>query len=247
MSAATDRFNALVPRVLHLVVGVVVIGFGYYWFLQPEIAGLLKNRKEVQTLEMRVRMLEETAMRSRGMAWPDETHALALFEKLVSKEDRVADVAELMTRAVAESATDGKLRNLAMGTGEQSSTGPGAVPSGQIETIDARWGLYPYTLTHTPVTLSFDASYATILAFFSKLRDLPTAIEIRSVKLTRGLPLMRTQVTLFVFRRGDMIPGSGYVAPATPGPAAPPPVEPVQPTTFNPLAPRVKEPSGPGA
>ena len=249
MSAATDRLNALLPRVLPIVVGLIVVSAGYSWLLQSGIADYRRIRDDAQTLEARVRVLEETVARSRGMTWPDEARALTLFEERVSKEDRVADVAEQLMRTVAESATDGKLRNLAMGTGDQSATGTSGqvrpVAAGEIETIDPRWSLFPYTLSHTPVTMSFDASYGTIAGFFSKIRDLPTAIEIRSVKLTRGLPLMNAQLTVFVFRRGDMVPGASAAGTAHPGANTPLPPG-FEPPATNPLVPRIIEPRGPG-
>lgn len=249
MSAATDRINAVVPRVLPIAVGFLVVAVGYYWLLQPGIAVLSRSRSEAQTLEVRVRGLEVAVARSRGLSWPDETHALKMFEEQVAKEDRVADVAERLTRAVTESATDGKLRNLAMGTSDQLETGaPGQArpaAAGEAETIDPRWGLFPFSLTHTPLTLSFDASYGTIVSFFAKIRDLPTAIEIRSVRLTRGLPLMSMQLTVFVFRRGDVLPGWSLAGSVPPGPNMPMPPLVEQPSS-NPLVPRIVEPRGPG-
>ena len=249
MSAATDRINALLQRILPIVVGVIVVALGYYWVLQHSIADYLRSRAEVLALEPRVRVLVARVTHGRGTGWPDEAQAITLFEERVSKQDSVAVVVELLMRAVAESATDGKLRNLAIRTDEQSATGTSGqvrrVAAGEIEMIDPRWGLFPYSLTHTPVTLSFDASYGTIASFFSKIRDLPTAIEIRSVKLTRGLPLMSVQVTVFVFRRGDIQPGTGAAVPLEPAPGAfQRSVTGGQPTS--PLLPRVVEPRGPG-
>jgi len=252
VSAASDRLNDVFQRVLPIVLGVIMVAAGYYWLLQPGLASYLRLRNEARPLEARVRLLEEAVVRNRGIAWPDETQAIKLFEQRVPKEDYVADVAERLTRAVTESATDGKLRNLALGAGSQPTIGPAsaqarpAAASAEVETIDPRWSLFPYSLSHTPLTLSFDAPYETITNFFSKIRDLPTAIEIRSVTLTRGLPLMNVELTVFVFRRGDFQPASGATA-APPEPAPGmlrPPNSSGEP--FNPLAPRVIEGRGPG-
>jgi hypothetical protein len=249
VSASTDRINAVVPRVLPIAVGVVVVAIGYYVLLQPAITAFLRSRAEAETLEVRARALEEEVVRGRGLPWPDEAQAITMFEERVSKEDRVADVAERLTRAVAESAIDGQLRNLAMGTGDQPDAGATgralAAAAGEAESIDPRWGLFPFSLTHTSLTLSFDASYATIVTFFSKLHDLPSAIEIRSVKLTRGMPLMSAQLTIFVFRRGDMIGGQSPLGPSQPGASVLPSTAIEQPSA-NPLTPRVVGPRGPG-
>ena len=249
MSAATDRINAALPRVLPLVVGVMAVAAGYYWLLQPGIADYRRVRAEAQTLEARVRVLEATIARGQDLTWPDRPQALDLFEQRVSKEDRVADVVERLTRAVTESATDGKLSNLAIGSGDQAAPDTSGqmrpAESGELETIDPRWNLFPYSLTHTTVRLSFDASYATIAGFFSKIRDLPTAIEIRSVKLTRALPLMSVELTVFVFRRGDLLPDVRATVPFQPAPGAPRLSGP-EGLPVNPLVPRIIEPRGPG-
>jgi hypothetical protein len=250
VSAASGRINALLPRVLPMAVGIIIVACGYYGLVQSGVGDYLRLRVEAQSLEARVRTLDETAARGRGLQWPDENQAITLFEARVSKDDRVAEVAERLVRAVAESSTDGKLRRLAMGTAAQPAIGASGqgrpVATTEVEPIDPRWSLFPYTLTQTPVTLSFEASYATITSFFAKLRDLPTAIEIRSVKLTRGLPLMTMELTVFVFRRGDLQPGAGAIVPfGSDSRALQSPGRDVDPA--NALVPRVILPSrGPG-
>lgn len=241
MSATGDRINALLERVLPIVVGLMVVAFGYYWVLQPALADYVKSRAAMLPLEARVRFLEERVARGRRVAWPDEAEALRLFEQRVSKDSRVSDVVERLTVAIAESATDGKLRNLAIEAGDAATAetaGPGRPASArEVEPSDPRWSLFPYALTRTPVRISFDGSYGTIVSFFSRLRDLPTGIEIRSVKLTRGLPLMNAQVKLFVFRRGDMLSDAGVSRPAVPSP---------DDQRSSPAAPRVVVPGGSG-
>jgi len=241
MSATGDRINALLERVLPTVVGLIVVAFGYYWLIQPALTDYMKSRAAMLPLEARVRFLEERVARGRLVAWPDEAEALRLFEQRVSKDNRVSDVVERLTGAIAESAADGKLRNLAMGAGDAATAeaaGQGRPASERdVEPNDPRWSLFPYALTRTPVTISFDGSYGTMVSFFSKIRDLPTGIEIRSVKLTRGLPLMNVQVKLFVFRRGDMLSDAGVIRPAVTAP---------DDQRSSPAAPRVVLPGGSG-
>jgi Tfp pilus assembly protein PilO len=249
VSAATDRINALVPRVLHLIVGVMVVAAGYYWLLQPRIDGYRKLRAEAQTLDARVRVLEDAIARGRNMTWPDRAQALDLFERRVSKEDRVAATVERLVKAVTESAADGKLGDLAISTGDQAAADTSGqerpASTGEAETIDPRWSLFPYSVAHTAIRMSFEASYETIATFFSKIRDLPTAIEIRSVKLTRGLPLMRAELTVFVFRRSDRQPDAGAVASFQPTLRTPRLSEPASPAG-SPVVPRIIEPRAPG-
>jgi len=258
MSARTDRLNAVLQRALPLVVVAIVLGFGYYWLLQPVVSGYLRSREEARPLESRVKVLEATVARLQGVQWPNEGEALTLFEERVAKDDRVGDVMELLTRAVADSATDRKLRNLAISTGDEAvaavaGASAGAAPrvrpasAGQAEVIDPRWSLFPYRLTHTLVTLSFDSSFSTIQGFLWRLRDLPTAIEVRTMTLSRALPLMRFQITLLVFQRGDALaPVPAAAAPSPSGPPVMPPAQPSGVVVPNPMAPRVITPRGPG-
>jgi hypothetical protein len=236
-----------VSRVLPLAVALVVLVAGYLWLVQPRIADYRRIRVEAQTLETRVRLLQETVDRGRALDGSDRPDALRLFEKRVSDRDRVADVVERLTRAVAESAADGRLRNLTIATGDQAARSiqvrPAAV--GETDTADPRWTLFPYSLTHTPVSLSFEASYATIAGFFSRIRDLPTAVEIRSVKLTRGLPLMSVEMTAFVVRRGDAQPDAGTAVLVQQARTAPWYSGPEQ-LPADALTPRVVQPRGPG-
>lgn len=248
MSAAANRINAALPRLLPLVVGVVAVAAGYFWLIQPGLADYRRIRAEAQTLEARVRVLEDSITRSQAMALPDRPQALELFEQRVSKEDRVADLVERLTRAATESAIDGKLSNLTIGSGDQAAPDASGqvrpAEAGEPGTVDPRWSLFPYRVTSTPVRLSFDASYGTIAGFFSRLRDLPTAIEIRSVTLTRGLPLMSVDVTILVLRRGDLLPDAGPGYQLQPAQGSPPPGPDGLPA--NRLVPRIVEPRGPG-
>lgn len=245
MSAASDRINVLLPRVLPWAAAALIVSVSYSLYLQPIVTGYTKSRAEAQSLETSLRRIQITVDRGRQTAWPDEAEPLRLFEARVSKDDHVADVAELLTAALNDSATDGKLRNLAIGTGDDAlpsvPAGARKPGPGEAEPIDPRWSLFPYQLRHTPVSLSFDCSYQTIVNFLWRVRDLPTTIEVRSMKLTRGLPLMHLEFTFFVFQRGDS------TAPAVQQPVQPAPETLAPPRTEdpaqNPFTPRLLRPS----
>jgi hypothetical protein len=244
VSAATDRFNLIAPRALPLLAGLVVLGLGYYWFVGPNVVGFTKAQAEARALDLRVKMLRQAVGQGQSGKSPDGNEAFKRFEERVSKDDRVAEVSELLVKAVTESATDGKLRNLAMGTGGELTRGATEPVRAATDarTIDARWALFPYNLTFTPVTISFDSSYSTIAGFFAKIHDLPTTIEIQSVKLTRGLPLMHAQITVLVFRRGDRVATAEVLEPER---AAPTPAASQSPSLPNPLIPRIIEAAKP--
>jgi len=240
--SAGNRVNTAVERWLPVAVALVIVVLGYVWILQPRVADYMRSRTETQTLQTRVQVLQDAVARGRGGEAPDESAALKQFEARVSPDDRTADVVQALTKALLDSATDGKLRSLVVNTGEDAVSAAGGAPrvvfSGGNESIDPRWSLFPYALTHTPVMVSFEASYATIARFLWRVRDLPTAVEVRQLELTRGLPLMKMQLTVFVFRRSDVRTGA-VSADAPPAPPAGP--------DDNPLTPRVTRPGQPGA
>ena len=87
---------------------------------------------------------------------------------------------------------------------------------------DPRVALFTHSIEYTPVEVSFESSYEAIGRFLWRLRELPTTIEIGSMEIVRGLPLMRMRLTLFVYRRTQSSTGVTLPAPAAlPRPALP--------------------------
>ncbi len=222
VNRATDTLERAIPVVAVAAIALV----GYFWFVQPRITEVLRNRTEIANLEGRVRTLQDTVNRGRGVATPDEAAALKLFDERVSKDDRVSDIVETLARTAMASAPDGRVQGLRIETGQPVRWQPGQRPAaaggdGEApDSPDPRFGLFPVTLTYTPVTVAFESSYGTIARFVWQLRDLPTTIEIRSMALQRGLPLMKASIRIFVYQRGDAV-----VSPAVPvpGPGGPMP------------------------
>jgi hypothetical protein len=76
------------------------------------------------------------------------------------------------------------------------------------------------------VRITFESTFEAAASFLWRVRDLPTAVEIRSATMTRGLPLMKVEVLIRVFQRGDLVdPGpaipTGEPASTPAGPTAP--------------------------
>lgn len=245
MKVTNRRINVLLQLLLPYVAGIGIAAAGYLYYVKPAFDAYLRSRTEARALEDRLRGVEAVVARGRVVAWPDEAEPMRLFEARVSKDDRVMDVIDRLTKALNESATDGKLRNLAIGTGDEalasSPAGPRKPGALDADVIDARWSLFPYPLKRTAVTISFDCSYATIINFLWRVRDLPTAIEVRAMKLTRGLPLMNVQFTFLVFQRGDALQPLQQT-PAAPGMESPSGL-PNEPPPLNPFMPKLLQPS----
>jgi hypothetical protein len=201
----------------------IVVG-GYVWFVQPRISAYRQNLAEVTRLETRVRALQDAVKDGGGAPSPDDAPALALFEQRLSKDDVVPEVVERLARLAGESAAAGRVRGVTITTGDpvqaHTTNAAPSLGSGGVVIPDPRFGLFPGPVAYTPVAVSFESSYEAIAGFAWRLRDLPTIVEIRSVELTRGLPLMRVAVQVLVFQSGE-----ARIAPSSlaPGPPALPP------------------------
>lgn len=226
MSTSTSRVTTAVERFMPLIVLAFILLFAFFWFIQPRLTGYLASRGEVGSLEARLQAQQNTVRTGRADPPADSTAVLREFEARVSPDDRVADVVEFLVRTATASAPTGQFRALQVETGEASRPGGterGPRVAGQgAGGADPRYRLFPVALSHTPVTISFESSFEGIAEFIWRLRDAPTQVEIRSLELTRGLPLMKAHLTVLVHRRGP----ATSVAPVPEEPQAPAPAVP---------------------
>ncbi len=224
MSAVTAKSNSVVDRLAPFVIVVVIVTMAYVSYIQPQLTQFLRDRNDVTTLDVRVRTLQDVITRASGQKAPDEKPALAAFEERVSADDKVADVVEFMAKAAVESTPKERLRALSVETGDTLGVDRGAGAGGRASSgsgsdqIDPRVGLFPVPVRYTPVTVSFESTYEAIASFVGKIRNLPTTVEIRSATLTRGVPLMKIELTVWVYQRvGAAV--DQPVGPFAPGPA----------------------------
>jgi hypothetical protein len=196
---------ATVERFAPYFVALTLIVIGCVFAVQPLVAGHLRDRDEATRLEGRVRALQQAVAGSRSLAAPDEAAPIVIFDQRVSKGDVVADVAERLARLADESAPKGRIRSIRISTGEavgnETASDASARSDDGAAGPDIRFGLFPSTVSATPVTVSFESSYDAVARFAWRLRGLPTVVDIESVQLTRGLPLMRASIRVLVCRR----------------------------------------------
>jgi hypothetical protein len=187
---------------------LALIVAGYVLAVRPTVTDHLRHRSETVRLEGRLRVLRQAVEGGSPLAAPDGTTAIALFDQRVSEDDVVAEVAERLARLADESAPNGRIRSIRITTGEAASgdtTSEASAPATDgAAGPDIRFGLFPSTVTATPVTVSFESSYDAVVRVAWRLRTLPTVVDIESVKLTRGLPLMRATIRVLVCRRSDV-------------------------------------------
>jgi hypothetical protein len=225
------RAGASLERLAPFLIVVAIAVVGYFWFIQAPLANYLRARVDTATLAERVRTLENAKARSGRIPAGDLDAPVREFEKRVSRDDKVADVTGQFAKTVLECAPPDKLREFAIETGARVSSEGNAAGVRAAALLssslspDPRFSLFPIPVSYTPVKVTFASTFEAVAAFMWRMRDLPTTIEIRSATLTRGLPLMKLEVTVWVYQRGD-------AATPAPGPAQPlaqPPVSPTAP------------------
>lgn len=221
-------------RLLPFLAFVVVLTAGWLWFVQPRFSAYLRAGTDNAALEERVRTLQQAAERPRPEMPADLGRSIRQFEAQMSADDEVAAVAAAVAKRVLAGAPAGQLRAFVIETGDRVTSGPGGGPrelagaagGGAADDSDPRLTLFPYTVTYTPLRVSFESTFAAAGALLWQLRGLPTIVEVRSATLTRGLPLMRTEVVVRVFQRGRATEAAGPAVPpeasaAVPGATAP--------------------------
>jgi hypothetical protein len=215
----TGELGETLERLLPFLTIVAVITAGWFWFVQPRLGAYLRARTDAVALEERVRTLQQVSKRTPPPP-ADLNRTQREFEARASAEDKVAEVAAALARAVLASAPAGQLRSFVIETGERASSPSragapeGAGPSGGAADGDPRLALFPYAVSYTPLRVSFESTFEAAGAMLWRVRDLPTMVEVRSATLTRGLPLMKIELLVRVLQRGDAIDVAGPAMPA---------------------------------
>jgi hypothetical protein len=241
VKANAARLNDAIVRLLPFLLVVAIVTCGYLWFIQPRLDTYLRTRTDVAALNGRVKTLRQTTDRARALSPADMQTSMRDFEKHVSREDKVTDVVAALAKAVLDSAPPDKLRGFAIETGDRIQHAGGAgsrsdprLASGTTDDApDPRVLLFAVPVSYTPVRITFESTFEAAASFLWSVRDLPTAVEIRSATMTRGLPLMKVDVLIRVFQRGDVV---------DPGPAIP--TGGSASTPAGPTAPRVAQTTG---
>ncbi|MFO7692535.1 MAG: hypothetical protein R6V57_05575 [Vicinamibacterales bacterium] len=227
-----QRMGALgeaLERLLPFLTFVVVFTAGWFWLVQPRFDAYLRARTDAAALEERARTMQQASERGHLPPPADLERAPREFEARVSPDDKVADVAAAIAHAVLANAPAGKLRAFVIETGDRTSQAPHGGSAGQarastgpgVDGADPRLALFPYAVSSTPLRVTFDSTFEAAGDLLWQLRDLPTLVEVRSAALTRGLPLMRTELLVRVLQRGEAILDGTPAMTAPEGPAAP--------------------------
>jgi len=210
----TGGLAEALERLLPFLTIVAIVTAGWFWFVQPRFGAYLRARTDAAALEERVRTLQLASGRARPQPPADLERTQREFEARVAADDKVAEVAAALARAVLASAPAGQLRSFVIESGDSTAGG------------DPRLALFPYAVSYTPVRVSFESTFEAAGNVLWQLRDLPTLVEVRSATLTRGLPLMTIDLVVSVLQRGGTTEVSSPAMPAATGPGAASPTAP---------------------
>jgi len=81
-------------------------------------------------------------------------------------------------------------------------------------------------VSYTPLRVTFESTFEAAGNLLWRVRDLPTTVEVRSAALTRGLPLMKTELVVLVLQRGLPTDAATTAPPPAASAAAPGPTGP---------------------
>lgn len=191
----TARHSRAIALVVPWFAAIGLALAGYVLAVSPLVSEYRRHLDEEARLEARAVVLRAAIVRGGSAAPVDPAASVLRFEQRVSGSDVAAELAERLARLADESARETGIRSVRLSTGDAGEAAP-----------DVRFALFPSRVTATPVTVSFEASYATMARLAWQLRELPTVVDIRSIRLTRGWPFMHADVRLLVCRRGGAQP-----------------------------------------
>ena len=243
MNVNTGRLGDAITRLLPFIIVVAIVTFAYFWFIQTPLNAFLRARTDVTALQSRLKTAREAVARAGGVPAVDLQASMHEFEKQMSKDEKVSDIAAILAKAVLDAAPADKLKEFRIETSDRIKAiegGGRAAPASSSNALagpDPRFSLFPVEVSYTPVKLVFSSTFEAIATVMWKVRDLPTTVEVRSATLTRGLPLMKMELLIWVYQRGEAAVSSEQAAP----PDAP--AVPGRPTTA-PVGPRVARLTG---
>jgi hypothetical protein len=201
---------------LPLALAATVFVIGSFAFVGPRIFNALEARSEAASLEERAASMR--LLRDAGPTAANKVRAVAEFERLVSKHDRVPEVIEILARLAFDPGNPPQARGLLIETGQRASPNAAAAPGDMAgdarSSLDPRWALFPGSLEYTPITVTFETTYDRLGLFLWRLRDLPTLVEVRSVEIGRSLPLLKVKLVLFALQRTNQAPTASASKPA---------------------------------
>lgn len=211
-----DWLTAHHRRIVPIVVPVLIVGVCYLTVIEPRARAARRAQAETIAVRARLSAIPVGVTVPRGEI--ASVNTAGEFEHRVPATDPVPDLLERLARVALEGSPSGSLRRLKIETADRVElAGPGAeggprVASTSTDQPDPRFALFATSLTYTLISVKFEATYPALGGFLWNLRNLPTAIEIRSLDVTHvAVPaedsrFLQVELVLFAFQRGAATP-----------------------------------------
>jgi hypothetical protein len=224
VNAHTGRLGDALNRLMPFLIVVAIVTVAFFLFIQAPLNAYLRSRSDVAALQVRMKTLQDARARAGNSPQVDLAASIRAFESQMAADDKVSDVTAILAKSVIDHAPADKLRGFSIETGDRiqiSSDAARAVPVAAIGSVgttpDPRLSLFPASVSYTPVKVTFSSTFEAIAGFMWTVKDLPTTVEIKSSTLTRGLPLMKMELLIWVYQRGSSASPEPGVAPSAPG------------------------------
>ncbi len=243
MSADPRSFTGAVSRGAAAIVTIAVVLVAYFWFIEPRVAAYVLARNDVRTQQARLQNLQSALARGARIPVATDEDFVAEFNRRMSADDKVSDVIASIARSLNAGNAGTRVKGLLIEAGQrqrlsmvipdaatraEADTQPHAVTSGATEEAaapgnDPRARLFPVPLQFTPVAVTFESDFEAAGEFLWELRNAPTLVEVSSLTIDRGLPLLKVRARLLIYQR--LASGDGDDASGGPRAAAgmPPP------------------------
>jgi hypothetical protein len=215
-------FRALtsaLSRSATLIVAIAVALVAYFWLIQPRVTAYVLARNDVRTKQVRLQTGQEALARAARIQPVTDAAFMADFNRRMSADDKVSEIIASIAKALATDDSGTHVRGLLIEAGEHQrievqsavadersdfqprvAQNPEAGRRG-VADGDPRARQFPVPLLCTPVAVSFESDFESVGTFLWGLRDAPTVVEVNSLAIERGLPLMRVRAQLLIYQR----------------------------------------------
>ena len=194
MNIDAERLRQLAPFALPIA---VVVG-GWFFLVQPSLSASTRAGRELETLRQRLSQVQRSLAEPAPPAITDDP--VAAFTRQVPIGGGVNDLTEQLARQVTRVSG----RELAIENGAPIDV---AVPGGPQTAgmlPDPRLALFQTPLSYSPISMSFEAPFQGVGEFLWNLRDLATAVEVRTLEVKGAAGTdgrVRVDLTMFAYAR----------------------------------------------
>lgn len=209
MKLSLPPFIVRCQPLLIVLAPVAVLAVSFFAFIQPRMTAGKTAHARLAPLEQRVVSVQAALAAAPAAEAGDARNTMPEFERRTPAGDRVPDLLEQLAGLAAADAAGEKVQHLLLETGKRVVPPPpkaGEAPrvaTIEPDAMDPRLALFRTPLSYTPVTMTFESSYARLGRFFWELRALPTLVEVRSVEVgpvAQG-DVVHTRLVILAFQR----------------------------------------------